>query len=807
MKTCEHYKNINLAKIEQALQPQIDVQLQICNTCDIQLSDDLKKMSPKELESLVYEHKIYLDSLAGYNQTANDNQGASTGRVSHIQRPVRISRLGELLEKIEIKYQNGVLICLMCLNVACGRYEKKHALKHVEQEKSHTLVLSSKAMTVWCYTCDDDLQTILNSMQNEDTEKEELHNFLEKLHQIFGRLLIKPRRGQRLNSGRQIDIKDGQNEEDKKEDVQEYTEKDLEDFHICYRGFKNLGNTCFFNSTMQCLNASRDFVFKYVLPKTQQFPFKNNSSMNVLLRSLFFDVRNGKGSYNPSLIFSGVCKRNSSFRGFQQQDAHDLLVNFLDMLVQEHDQHMKRSKQEKMKGQKKSYVEEVFVLCLDCRRVSRIRDPTFDMSVTISFKQNTPQSNSKLKKILSNNSITSQQVSIKATSSKVGDEMKQTTKMNMVSMNQIKSLCNCLVRVNSTRSQNKTEYQQPNVFYSNNQTVQQQEIPDKVEEPIPQIEEKLDKQIEATIEKKDEKAVEDQYQEAKTSDTPYKGASTNASSNNTEKQSDQTTISKEPQTIDNLRSIHSESTNKDSSTPTPQDPQAVLLNKGITSGHMMFEEGKRFGKMFDMEKTPFLEDGDKFEYFEPAPKAKFDDGTLEGCLYNSVKIESLVDKQNLYLCEHCTEEKYGKKSKKQHRTQALKKLMLIEPPNNLIINLKRFTQQAFSFSKNSKRIAFPLILELDDFMIHTVNKEDNDLIKQYEQAKTDADWQPKYQYRLFGVVSHSGSMSGGHYIAYTSYHYKGKRYWFYMSDSQVDQVDEKNVLSCEAYILFYQRMW
>jgi len=46
-------------------------------------------------------------------------------------------------------------------------------------------------------------------------------------------------------------------------------------------------------------------------------------------------------------------------------------------------------------------------------------------------------------------------------------------------------------------------------------------------------------------------------------------------------------------------------------------------------------------------------------------------------------------------------------------------------------------------------------------------------------------------------------MSGGHYIAYTSYFYKGKRYWFYMSDSLVEQVDEKNVLGCEAYILFY----
>ena len=49
-------------------------------------------------------------------------------------------------------------------------------------------------------------------------------------------------------------------------------------------------------------------------------------------------------------------------------------------------------------------------------------------------------------------------------------------------------------------------------------------------------------------------------------------------------------------------------------------------------------------------------------------------------------------------------------------------------------------------------------------------------------------------------------MSGGHYVAYTCYNYQGKKYWFYMSDSFVEQIDEHNVLNCEAYILFYQRL-
>lgn len=46
-------------------------------------------------------------------------------------------------------------------------------------------------------------------------------------------------------------------------------------------------------------------------------------------------------------------------------------------------------------------------------------------------------------------------------------------------------------------------------------------------------------------------------------------------------------------------------------------------------------------------------------------------------------------------------------------------------------------------------------------------------------------------------------MGGGHYIAYTCYENKGKKRWFYISDSHVSEVDEKRVLSAEAYILFY----
>lgn len=115
----------------------------------------------------------------------------------------------------------------------------------------------------------------------------------------------------------------------------------------------------------------------------------------------------------------------------------------------------------------------------------------------------------------------------------------------------------------------------------------------------------------------------------------------------------------------------------------------------------------------------------------------------------------------------------------------------MDPPRHLIINLKRFQHTGFSFSKNSKKIAFPLILSLDEFMIHKIDKNDTELIKEYNEALDYQPWRPRYQYRLYGIVCHSGSMGGGHYVAYTCYEYQGQRHWLYISDSFVEQVEEK----------------
>lgn len=68
-------------------------------------------------------------------------------------------------------------------------------------------------------------------------------------------------------------------------------------------------------------------------------------------------------------------------------------------------------------------------------------------------------------------------------------------------------------------------------------------------------------------------------------------------------------------------------------------------------------------------------------------------------------------------------------------------------------------------------------------------------------------------YRLASVVEHFGRPGGGHYTVYRSMRTKSDEYsepattkWFCISDSHVCSVSEKDVLTAEASLLFYERI-
>jgi len=62
------------------------------------------------------------------------------------------------------------------------------------------------------------------------------------------------------------------------------------------------------------------------------------------------------------------------------------------------------------------------------------------------------------------------------------------------------------------------------------------------------------------------------------------------------------------------------------------------------------------------------------------------------------------------------------------------------------------------------------------------------------------------KYRLTGIVEHSGSISGGHYVSYVnSTPTASTPSWHYWSDTHGSKANEGEVLGSEAYMLFYRR--
>lgn len=198
-----------------------------------------------------------------------------------------------------------------------------------------------------------------------------------------------------------------------------------------------------------------------------------------------------------------------------------------------------------------------------------------------------------------------------------------------------------------------------------------------------------------------------------------------------------------------------------------------------------------------------------------------------------------------------------------HR-RALKRYLIATPPPVLVIHLKRFQQVAGagtllfgSLRKLDDFVAFPEVLDIAPFV--APNREDYGMGKAKTKAlvgghggKDKANgvgWfgrgkekDTAVKYRLYAVVVHSGSMIGGHYIAYIALppqpvtspdtedapggtedaqaakdkdkkgedakeKDKSKRQWVYISDTTVRPVSFEEVSKAKAYLCFYERFW
>ena len=203
------------------------------------------------------------------------------------------------------------------------------------------------------------------------------------------------------------------------------------------------------------------------------------------------------------------------------------------------------------------------------------------------------------------------------------------------------------------------------------------------------------------------------------------------------------------------------------------------FGKDMTMGDLQGTQSKKrsFVMYLDIPKENFEnEDYDSIKLYDNYLNDEEDfilsnELTLENCFNSFSRCEKL-DETNEWYCPKC----------KEHR-RGYKQLEIFRLPKYLILELKRFKNQfGFFFnSKNSTYVKFPLEdLDLNKFLVGPKNKE--------------------YIYDLIGVSQHWGASFGGHYTSVC----KKENIWYEFDDEDVSRTDENKIVNSNAYVLIYE---
>ena len=150
--------------------------------------------------------------------------------------------------------------------------------------------------------------------------------------------------------------------------------------------------------------------------------------------------------------------------------------------------------------------------------------------------------------------------------------------------------------------------------------------------------------------------------------------------------------------------------------------------------------------------------------------------TLMKC-FDYFSTEEVLDEDNQWFCPHC-----------RQFVCAKKKMDLWSTPQCLVIHLKRFSQGRYTSQKDERLVDFPDEIDIGQYITG---------------PKTLST-----KYRLYAVDEHMGGMGGGHYTAHcivTDLN-SNKGEWYSFNDSSCSSANSSEAHSSSAYVLFYQRI-
>ena len=290
--------------------------------------------------------------------------------------------------------KENLWLCLHCGNLGCGRAQfggsggNSHGLKHTE-DTMHAVAVKLGSITpegtadVYCYACND---------ERIDTE-------LAKHLAHWGINIAEREKTEKSLTEMQI-------EQNLKWDFSMTTEdgKELQPlFGSGFTGLKNLGNSCYLASILQCLFSMSSFQSRYYHPHdpppVSQAPADD---LETQLRKLADGLLSGRYSYPetdvvaseysseiphqkglaPAMLKHLIGKGHEEFSTMRQQDAFELLLHLLKLITRS--THAPPA-QDPVKSFR--FVTEQRLQCMSCKKVRYRTDEQDNISIPVPVRR------------------------------------------------------------------------------------------------------------------------------------------------------------------------------------------------------------------------------------------------------------------------------------------------------------------------------------------------------------------------------------------------------------------------------------
>ncbi|XP_009067832.1 PREDICTED: ubiquitin carboxyl-terminal hydrolase 16 isoform X2 [Acanthisitta chloris] len=753
----------------------------------------------------------------------------------------------------------SIWLCLKCGHRGCGRNSPdQHALKHYATPRSdpHCLVLSLDNWSVWCYICDNEVP------YNTSTRLGQAVEFVRKQVHIDSSQTEKQQEHQELEN-KKVE-KDSKNEQEKEVSLKEENSRSTTNLEVTVKGLSNLGNTCFFNAVMQNLSQTpvlRELLKEAKMPGTtvkidlpelsmqepQLIKLDQPGPLTLAMHQFLTEMQETKrGVVTPKELFAQVCKKAIRFKGYQQQDSHELLRYLLDGMRAEEIQQVSvgilkaltdsnKQNEEELKNKIKEYekkkgiqsfVDRIFggeltsmIMCEECRTVSLVHEPFLDLSLPVLDVQ-------KAKITKRENVKKNKEKESEDEEDKINDHyLKQKDEPPAISKHLQKKVKKQAKK--QAKSQRRQQKLQGKMLH----------LADLCATERSEMDVKYNQESETEInsETLDVKQPEESSNDCKDHCLTQKDSSIQGSS--TEVQSmHENTAKPEQECVENKSLTDLPVEGLDSPVKFVNGLDSLSLKDEDDDNEDEEELATDFSKLHLAASEPDTNTLDDLhtvpnkthEVLMEDPEMAFctlanredlnpEEGSIHHCLYQFTHNEKLTETNKL-LCDVCTQRHCGPKNnvkseKKYVYTNAKKQMLISLAPPVLTLHLKRFQQAGFNLQKVNRHIKFPEVIDLAPFCT--------------AKCKNVAEGSTKVLYSLYGVVEHSGTMRSGHYTAYAKMRTMNnhlsdlvlrgqspqaletepvKGQWFHISDTHVQPVSASKVLSSQAYLLFYERL-